>query len=81
MICASGGVVLLPELNKEEKLNIGISQRKIAALLLMRWKERSDRCVRVICLSRFIDSHMHDEEKEDGDMIEKLCSDRESRPR
>ena len=67
-----GGVVLLPELNKEEKLNIGISEGAIARLA----SEEIDGA-EVIDASGsyvapgFIDSHMHDEEKEDGDTIEK----------
>ena len=67
-----GGVVLLPELNKEEKLNIGISQRKIAALSAdeMEGREVIDASGSYVSPG-FIDSHMHDEEKEDGDTIEK----------
>ena len=67
-----GGVVLLPELNKEENLNIGISQRKIAALSAdeMEGREVIDASGSYVSPG-FIDSHMHDEEKEDGDTIEK----------
>ncbi len=67
-----GGVVLLPELNKEEKLNIGISQGVIARLSSdeMEAKEEIDASGSYVSPG-FIDSHMHDEEKEDGGIIEK----------
>ena len=67
-----GGVVLLPELNKEEKLNIGISHGVIVRLSSdeMEAKEKIDASGSYVSPG-FIDSHMHDEDKEDGGIIEK----------
>ena len=58
-----GGVVLLPELNKEEKLNIGISHGVIVRLSSdeMEAKEKIDASGSYVCRG-FIDSHMHDDE-------------------
>lgn len=67
-----GGVVLLPELNKEEKLNIGISQGVITRLATDEMEAPQIIDASGFYVSPgFIDSHMHDEEKEDGDTIEK----------
>ncbi len=67
-----GGVVLLPEQNKEEKLNIGISHGVIACITPdeIEAEEYIDAAGSYISPG-FIDSHMHDEEKEDGNTIEK----------
>lgn len=71
-ILIRGGTVLLPEQNKEEKLNIAIADGKILQVSL-----DEPKAARVIDAGGlyvspgFIDSHMHDEEVEDGDCIER----------
>lgn len=68
----TGGTVIFPEQNKAEKLNIAISDGKIAAMGVC-----TPDAVRVIDADGlyispgFIDSHIHDEEADGGEGIEK----------
>ncbi|MDD4159512.1 MAG: amidohydrolase family protein [Synergistaceae bacterium] len=71
-LAVRGGTLILPELNKEEKLNIGISQGRIARLSPEEMQAKDSLDASGLYISPgFIDSHMHDEEKEDGESIEK----------
>lgn len=66
-----GGTVILPEQDKEARLNIAVADGKIAGLCT--GEPEAERVIDAGGLyvsPGFIDSHMHDEEVEDGDTIE-----------
>jgi len=66
-----GGTVVLPDKNREEKLNVAVAGGKIASLCHDEPEAETVIDAAGFYVSPgFVDSHIHDEERDDGDTVE-----------